>query len=88
MTRPGWRGYRALLRNAVISSAAPYGYTSTTSTIRVPATRAAGRAPTTVDALLMAVPGMISRGHVFYAGDDSGFSTGTTAPVNGELAID
>lgn len=36
----------------------------------------------------IASPDDVARAVVFYAGDDSGFITGTTAPVNGGLAMD
>ncbi|GAA4590574.1 SDR family oxidoreductase [Planotetraspora phitsanulokensis] len=36
----------------------------------------------------IATPDDVARAVAFYAGDDSGFITGTTAPVNGGLAMD
>jgi 3-oxoacyl-[acyl-carrier protein] reductase len=36
----------------------------------------------------LAVPDDVARAVAFYAGDDSGFITGTTAPVNGGMAMD
>ncbi|MEV0407388.1 SDR family oxidoreductase [Actinoallomurus sp. NPDC050550] len=36
----------------------------------------------------LASPDDVARAVAFYAGDDSGFITGTTAPVNGGLAMD
>lgn len=60
MKRPGQRGFRGLLRNTVVSSAAPYGYTLTVWTTGVAVTRIDGRAPTTVDALLMAVGAVLA----------------------------
>jgi 3-oxoacyl-[acyl-carrier protein] reductase len=36
----------------------------------------------------LASPGDVARAVAFYAGDDSGFITGTTAPVDGGLAMD
>ncbi|HEY0540651.1 MAG TPA: SDR family oxidoreductase, partial [Actinoallomurus sp.] len=35
----------------------------------------------------IASPDDVARAVAFYAGDDSGFITGTTAPVNGGLAM-
>jgi 3-oxoacyl-[acyl-carrier protein] reductase len=36
----------------------------------------------------IATPDDVARAVAFYAGDDSGFITGATAPVNGGLAMD
>jgi 3-oxoacyl-[acyl-carrier protein] reductase len=36
----------------------------------------------------MACPDDVARAVAFYAGDDSGFITGITAPANGGLAMD
>jgi 3-oxoacyl-[acyl-carrier protein] reductase len=36
----------------------------------------------------IASPGDVARAIAFYAGDDSEFITGTTAPVNGGMAMD
>jgi 3-oxoacyl-[acyl-carrier protein] reductase len=36
----------------------------------------------------IASPDDVARAVAFYAGDDSAFITGTTAPVNGGLAMD
>ena len=77
-------GPRGITVNVVAPG--PVGETAITEAVLDPEHQQRQAAQTALGRI--ATPDDVARAVAFYAGDDSGFITGTTAPVNGGLAMD